>query len=362
MQNPSGNKKFLGFRFKKFLRLMDEQGVDAFLTTSDANIRYLADIPSRDSVLFIHGNKPVYLTDSRYSEEARLWLPKFFVLKEIKGSSIKAISDICTASGTKRLGFESSHITYAYYRKLLKEIKGRTKLIPLNNLIEDLRSVKTEEEIKRIRKATAIALQAMRIIKPLIVPGKKEIEIAAELERILRIEGSAISAFDIIVASGPNSSYPHHLTGERRIRNNEPVLIDIGADFQGYKSDLTRVFFLGKMSPLINRIYNVVLNAQQKAINLIKPGAITSDIDSAARTYIKSEGFGGFFSHSLGHGVGLQVHEQPRLAQNTDTILQQGMVFTVEPAVYLAGKVGIRIEDMAVVTREGAQVISGTLN
>jgi Xaa-Pro aminopeptidase len=236
------------------------------------------------------------------------------------------------------------------------------KLVPTHGLVEEPRQIKAAEELKKIKKATQITIKALKFIKNIILPGKKEIEIAAELEHFIRYNGGGGSAFDIIVASGPNSSFPHHITSQRRIKNNELVLVDLGVEYQGYKSDLTRVFFLGKINLLIRRIYDIVRSAKDKAIKEIRPGVPIRKIDASARQYITKMGYGSFFSHSLGHGIGLEVHEAPSISAKEKSQLKAGMVFTVEPAIYLPNKFGIRLEDMVLVTEEGGKIISGAFN
>jgi Xaa-Pro aminopeptidase len=228
--------------------------------------------------------------------------------------------------------------------------------------VEDLRQIKDPQEIAKIHKATKIAIKALRQIRSFLLPAKKEIEIALELERLIRCLGGYSSSFEIIVASGPNSSFPHHLTSSRKLCDNEPVLIDMGVDYLGYKSDLTRVFFLGKIKPLVREVYDIVLEAQARALKRIKPAVIINQIDRAARQYITQEGYGGFFGHNLGHGIGLEVHENPHISLRQNKRLHPGMVFTVEPAIYLPNKFGIRIEDMALVTEKGVELLSGALH
>ena len=203
---------------------------------------------------------------------------------------------------------------------------------------------------------------ALKHIQQFIVPGAREIEIVAELERFIRYQGARASAFDIIVASGPNSSQPHHLSGVRKLKNNEPVLIDLGVDYQGYKSDLTRVLFLGKINILVRKVYDIVLKAQELAIKRIRPGAEMAEIDRVARDYIASQGYGAYFTHNLGHGFGLEVHEAPHLSGKEASAIKPKMTFTVEPGIYLPGKFGIRIEDMVLITTTGCEVISGAVH
>ncbi len=345
----------------KIDQALAKQGLDGFLLSSPENISYLVGFPSRDSYLVFSPDSRIYITDSRYFEEAKSKLRDCSVAR-IEQSAPAAILKACQRLRLKRIGFEAQHFTYSSYQKIREALGSGMSLIPVSGMVEDLRQIKTSRELEKISKAVAIAIEAFRFIKDFITAGKKEIEIAAELERFIRYNGAQASSFDIIVASGPNSSLPHHMTSERKLKNNEPVLVDMGVDYAGYKSDLTRVFFLGKINILVKRIYNIVLEAQQKAIRKIAVNAPISQVDTTAREHISRKGYGRFFGHALGHGVGLQVHEAPRISANTEAKFRPGMVFTVEPAIYLPGRFGVRIEDMCLVTQKGVDVLSGSLN
>ncbi|MDD5255407.1 MAG: M24 family metallopeptidase, partial [Candidatus Omnitrophica bacterium] len=236
-------------------------------------------------------------------------------------------------------------------------------LAPAGGTIEGFRKVKTAGELQKMREATRIAREALEFCRGILSPGIKELEVAAEIERFIRYNGAYGPGFETIVASGPNSSRPHHLTSSRRLCAQEPVIIDLGVDYQGYNSDLTRTFFLGKMTPLFSKVYAIANEAQRRAIAAIRPQVFANKVDTCARQYITRKGYGGFFTHSLGHGVGLEVHEAPRISgTNCKDPLKTGMVFTVEPGIYLPGKFGVRIEDMVLVTRKGCEVLSGSLN
>lgn len=336
--------------------------LDAVLISYPPNISYLTGSPSRDSWLLLLKNTNLYITDSRYTEEAKQKLSREFRVLETRGSLIETTAQYCRQEKIRSLGFEEKYLSFAEYKKLRAILTKNTILHPAGGRIEKLRQIKSHKELKDIKKAAQIAMMALEFIRGWLKPGRKEIEVVAQLEYFMKNSGAQASAFDIIVASGANSSFPHHISGNRKIKKNDLVLIDLGASYHGYKSDLTRVFFLGKMTGLQRKILDIVRVAQQKALKEIKPAVPISRVDAAARQYISQNGYGGFFAHALGHGVGLEVHEAPGISGKAKEKMEAGMVFTVEPAIYLPGKFGIRIEDMVLVTGKGVEVISGSLN
>ncbi len=327
-----------------------------------SNISYLTQVASRDSYLLISPQENIYFTDSRYIEEAKQGLKGVACVKKVNGSVFKLLAESCLTLGLKRVGFEERYLAYAEFKKITSFLKAKAKLIPTHSLIESFRQVKEDQELKKIRKAIQITTRALRFIQTFIRPGLKEIEVVAELERFIRYHGAFNRAFDIMVASGPNSSFPHHISSKRKLKKDEPVLIDMGVDYGGYKCDLTRVFFLDKINGLTREIYAIVRDAQERAFREIKPGCRISEVDSASRQYIAQKGYREFFGHNLGHGIGLDVHEAPYISSKEDASLERGMVFTVEPAIYLPDKFGIRIEDVVLVTREGCEVLSGSIH
>lgn len=340
---------------------MQKRGLDGLIVSLPANISYLLNFTSRDSYLLVSDKANTYFTDSRYTAEVKAPLKTKAVLKKTNGSVFKLISQACISLKLKRIGFEERHLAFAEYKKI-KEYLKKQNLIPTHSIIEQLRQIKEAQEVEKIREAIGITDEALKYATEYIRPGIEEIELAAELERLIRKKGAAKSSFDIIAASGPNSCYPHHIPTKRKLKQNEPVLIDIGVEYQGYKSDLTRVYFLGRISVLAQKIYNIVLKAQEEALKSIKPGIAISKIDQAARQYITRAGYGKQFSHNLGHGVGLEVHEEPHISSKETGKLKPGMVFTIEPAIYLPGEFGVRLEDMVLVTDNGCEVLSGAVN
>jgi Xaa-Pro aminopeptidase len=349
-------------RIRSILAKLKQQNLEGLIISCPANISYLTKSLSRDAYFLVSTKGNFYFTDSRYIEEAKNKLKGRAHLKKIDGSAFKLIADTCLDLGIRNIGFEERNLAYAEYKKIKESLKGKVYLIPTHSLIEDARQIKEPQEVENIKKALKITISALKFIKGFIAQGKREIEVVAELEHFIRYQGASGSAFNIIVASGPNSSFPHHTPTQKRLGSKTPVLIDLGVDYLGYKSDLTRVFFLDKMSVLERKIYDIVLEAQGRAIKKIRPGERISEVDKAARQYIAQKGYAKYFGHNLGHGIGLEVHEEPHISARVDNFLKPGMVFTVEPAVYLPGRFGIRIEDAVLVTGKGCEVLSGTLN
>ena len=346
-------------RFHKIANLLNTLKIDALLISSTPNVSYCAGFFAPDSYLVITKNKAVIITDSRYASDFARKMELPFTIKEYKSSVFKTIVRTLKQTAVKEAGFESRHLTFAECEILCGLGSKHIKFIPLKETIEPLREIKESGEIKTIKKAIAITLKAFAFIEKKLKPGARELEIAAQLERFIRLQGATSSAFDIIVASGPNSSYPHAGISSRVMQKADAVIIDMGVAYNGYKCDLTRTWFLGKIKPVAQKAYRIVSEAQQRAIKAIRPGVTAKSIDSAARNYIAEKGFGKFFGHSLGHGVGLEVHESPSINKKNHRIINTNMVFTVEPGIYIPGEFGVRIEDMVLVNNSGAEVLSG---
>jgi len=347
-------------RLNSFREKLKNSSLDGFLVSQEANVSYLSRFRAHDSYLLVSKSKVYFITDFRYLEEAR---------KSLKGIDVfqyknlfKDISALVRELKIKRLGFEARGLTYAEYAKIKDGLGEKTKFLDTFNIVESLRQIKSRDELKEIRAAVDIAVSAFRFIKGYLRPGLTEPEIAGELERFIRQRGAEASSFKIIVSSGANSCFPHAGITKRRLGKNDMVLVDMGAEINGYKSDLTRVFFLGKITAIQRKVYQIVREAQARAIDAIRPGVAINVVDDIARAHIAGFGYGSFFGHSLGHGIGLEVHEEPSISNKNKAIIKEGMVFTVEPGVYLPGKFGIRIEDMVVVTKKGFEVLSGVLD
>ncbi len=318
----------------KVRRQLSRHKLDALLVSKEANVAYLSNLRGEGSLL-ITPTKKILLVEPLEDSLAIL-------VKKLR---------------LKRVGLESAWLSLASYRRLKKAVR-KVKLTPTANIVEGLRAIKTAEEIKLLRKAAALAVKSFKFAEKLIAPGKTEQEVAMEIQYFMRKSGAEACAFETIVASGKRSSLPHGPSSRKIIRKNEAVLVDLGCRLSGYNSDLTRMAFLGKIRGKLKRVYEVVLKAQQQAIQEVRAGKRASGIDRIARQYITRAGLGAFFGHALGHGIGREVHEYPPISSKNHQILKEGMVFTIEPGVYIPGFGGVRIEDMVLVTKTGCEILT----
>jgi Xaa-Pro aminopeptidase len=334
---------------------------DGLLVSNPANIKYLSGAPDVGGYLLITpGRKPVYFTNFIQQGEARKI--KDWQVVVCRGGYFNEAIKTIKAFKLAQVGFEAKHLSFLEYKKIKEKLnESAVDFIPATDLIERLRAVKTAGELSRIKKAIAITEQALDFTKEIQDTGMSEKSLAIEVEKFLKIKGDSAVAFPTIVATGKNSALPHHIAGQTLLNKNF-FLIDLGARSYEYCADLTRVFFWGKMPPHFRKIYAIVKKAQNLAIAKIKDGVRAKDVDAAARVFIEKKGFGKYFGHGLGHGVGIEVHELPYLNQTSEEILTEGMVVTIEPAIYLAGKFGIRIENMVLVKKQKGEVISGSIN
>ncbi|MBI4845777.1 MAG: aminopeptidase P family protein [Candidatus Omnitrophica bacterium] len=329
---------------------------EAFLITSEPNVRYLSGFRGNDCCLLLTAREKIFLADFRYKSQAQKEICPDFKIIMVENSRYEVIKNLVKQRNIKTLCFESSALTVEQFDKLKNILGKNAKLFPTKNVVEKLRLLKSPEEIKLIKKAVSITKKSLRLLKPFIKPGVSEVFLRNKLEQFLKDCGAQRAAFDIIVASGPNAAMPHAQTTKRKIKPNEPIIIDVGAEFNGYKSDLTRTFFSGKITPYI-KYYKLIGNAQHAAIKLVRPHVMICELDKAAREYLGKKGLAQYFGHALGHGVGLQVHEAPSISVKNNEKLLAGMVFTVEPGIYITGNGGIRIEDMIMVTKKGYEVL-----
>ena len=338
--------------------------VQALLFLDMKNIRYLTGFTGSDGALYIGPDYRVLLVDGRYITQARdetadfeiyQYLSKMDGLVDVMGTDLKSVPN----HGRGMIGFEAETMTVAVWTALAERLPGLT-FQPLRQELETLRAVKDGEEISKIREAARIASRALSKVLERIRPGMTEREIAADLDDAIRRGGAQEVSFPTIVASGENSARPHSRPQSRTIRPGDLMTIDCGAVYDGYRSDETGTFMLGRPDARQERAYQVVKQAHDRAIEAIRAGVSCRMIDGVARSWIDAQGFGESFTHGTGHGVGLDVHEYPRLTAQSEAILEAGMVVTVEPGVYLPGLWGIRIEDLVVVKKDGCEVLSKT--
>ncbi|MBM7660883.1 Xaa-Pro aminopeptidase [Bacillus mesophilus] len=342
-------------KIEKLRNHFQEHDVDGILITSSYNRRYMTNFTGTAGVAIISREKAVFITDFRYVEQAENQLEGFEIVQH-KAAIIEEVANQVEKLGIKRLGFEEDHVTFSTYKSYQTSIKA--ELVPLSGVIEKLRLIKTDSEIKILKEATEIADAAFEHILTVIRPGKTEIEISNELEFFMRKQGAVSSSFDIIVASGYRSALPHGVASDKVIESGEFVTLDFGAYYKGYCSDITRTLAVGQPSEELKNIYDVVLEAQLRGMAGIKPGITGKQADALTRDYITEKGYGEYFGHSTGHGIGLEVHEGPGLSFKSDMVLEAGMVVTVEPGIYVANVGGVRIEDDTVITKDGNQTLS----
>jgi Xaa-Pro aminopeptidase len=348
-------------RCNKLRRLIKRSGADALLVTNFTNVKYLTGFSGGDSYLLVRPDAALLISDSRYATQLKDECPDLD--REIRGpgvSMLKSVTKVVRRARIRRLAIEAGSMTVALQAAIAKGLP-KVELLPCESLVEDLRLIKDRHEIKALHEAARLAERAFEVIRSSLRADQTERAIAHELENQIRLFGGNGCSFSPIVAAGARAALPHASATCQPIGRSGFLLIDWGADEPGgYKSDLTRVLVTGKISPKLERMYRVVLKAQQRAIAAIRPGAKSSDVDAVARKTIERAGFGKYFGHGLGHGIGLDIHEAPRLASNGKMVLQPGMVVTVEPGVYLPGFGGVRIEDDVLVTRDGHDVLTST--
>ncbi|WP_208588379.1 M24 family metallopeptidase [Gracilibacillus suaedae] len=337
-------------RLEKLKNVLKQENIDGLLITSPINRRYITGFTGTSGVALITSSDAIFVTDFRYMEQASDQVNGFDI-KEHKGPIQDTIAELVESLQIKTIGFEKDDMTYGLYEKYNESIKAN--LIPANGLIEKLRLIKDRDELNIIKDACKIADDAFDHILNYIKPGVKEIDISNELEFFMRKQGATSSSFDIIVASGYRSALPHGVASAKEIQSGELVTLDFGALYKGYASDITRTLAVGNISEELETIYQTVLEAQLKGVEGIKAGITAKQADALTRDHIDQKGYGKYFGHSTGHGLGLDVHEMPGLSFRSDAVLEPGMVVTVEPGIYVPHVGGCRIEDDILITEDG---------
>ena len=336
---------------------MNGLSCEGLLVTNMVHVRYLSGFTGTEAALLIRKMSQYLMTDSRYVTQAGKQAKGYKVIQITRRD--QGYAENIINKNVKNLAFEPDGMTHARYLDLKKLLKG-VKLVRFDDTIRKKREVKTDAEARLIKKAADIAKKAFDDVAGKIAPGMTENEVAAMLEAKMRELGSEKVPFDTIVASGKRGALPHGVASDKKLGKGDLVTIDFGAVYKGYQSDQTITVSLGKPSAKKREIYEIVRSAQEKAIAIIRPGAVMMDIDAAAREHIKGQGYGKYFGHGLGHGVGLETHEGPSLAPSSKDKLKTGNVVTVEPGIYIPSFGGVRIEDMVIVTRTGCRPLTNS--
>ncbi|MFZ4619758.1 MAG: M24 family metallopeptidase [Bacteroidota bacterium] len=337
---------------------MKALGLDSFVTSSGATLRYLCGYSGSNGMLVVTGRATIFLTDFRYKESSQTSVAadKKFITQ---GSLTKAAAEQKIFSPLKMVGYEKDKITVADF-EVKKEFIGEKKLVPTAGISESLRSVKDTSELRTLKHAFDISDSVFDQILDIIEPGMTELELSAEISYLHKSFGAENDSFDVIVASGMRGSLPHGTATTKKLKRGEFITLDFGCLFNGYHSDMTRTVCLGKPTAEMKKVYSIVQDAQQRSCDAVRSGVRARDLDSIAREIITKAGYGKEFGHSLGHGVGLEIHELPRIAPKSTDILAEGNVITIEPGIYIPKKFGIRIEDTLVVRQNGFDVLTAS--
>jgi len=348
----------LAERRARLVSRFDKARVDALLVSSPVNIRYLSGFTGSSALLVVAARRSVILTDPRYT--LRVVQESDCKAKIVPGSPFARLSPIAKQLGIRRLGYEASRLTMASYRTVRENLPRTVRLKPADGMVEDLRLIKCKSEIAAIRQSVELNSKAFTAAMNRLRPGWTERRLASELDgQMLRL-GAEKPAFDTIVASGPRTALPHARPSDTPIREGKLILVDMGAQVGGFMSDMTRMASMGDPGRRWRRLHEAVKEAQLAGIDAVREGVTAAHVDRATRRVLKSHKVETYFVHSTGHGLGLEIHEPPRLARKERTLLRAGMVITIEPGIYLEGRGGIRIEDTVLVTKAGCEILTPT--
>lgn len=348
-------------RIKNLRRQFSTVGVDGMLISMPENRRYLSGFSGSAGYLLVSASDAALATDFRYIEQSGRQAHDYRIHR-IEGGP-DWLADLASEMNLSRIGYESDHVTVAAHSEFENALagsgaSGSRSMVPTTGIVEAMRGVKDGAEREMLERAVAIADEALGRVAPAIEPGMTEKQVAWDIEKAMRELGAESIAFDTIVGAGPNGALPHHGADETRIQPGDSLVIDMGATYAGYRSDLTRTFHIGPPDDRFGEIYDTVLGAQLAAEEAACPGMTGSEVDSIARNHISAAGYGDRFGHGLGHGVGLAVHERPRIGQTSKDVLKNGMVFTIEPGIYIPGWGGVRIEDIVALEDGRAKILS----
>jgi len=348
-----------GVRKQKAARAAKAGGLDGLLITHLPDVRYLSGFTGSNAALAFAGGRAVLFTDGRYTSQAKAEAIGTRVVIAQK-PAVAAACEWLAEEGIERCGFDASHTTVSALESIQKAVPPRQKRMfqPSGPLVSRMREVKDVDEIARIRRAADLGCNLFDGLLGFLRPGLREFEVAAELEHRARLAGAEAMSFETIVASGERSALPHGRASEAKLPRRGFVTLDFGVVLDGYMSDMTRTVHLGRALPGEREVYDAVLEAQEAAVSAVAPGVTSGEVDEAARSVLRRAGLDQYFTHSTGHGVGLEIHEGPRLAAKQTQKLEAGMVITIEPGVYMPEKFGLRIEDMVLVTKTGGEVLT----
>jgi Xaa-Pro aminopeptidase len=348
----------IGARLDSALQTLGARGVEGLLVTDIRDLRYLTGFSGSSACLLLSARGPSwFLTDSRYAAQARAEVRGFKT--RISRKPLEAVAALVKRIGIRSLGFDGNVLSHDSYLRLKKALPG-IRLRPAAGVVKDLRRRKDGAEVAEIRAAARILDAGFSAAEEVIRPGITEKEAALLIETAFRRAGADSPAFDTIIASGARGALPHGRPTGKKIRNGELVVVDMGVSLNGYNSDCTRTYCVGRASRRLKAIYQVVKDAQARALDRIRPGVAAVAVDRAARGHIEKAGYGRCFGHGTGHGVGLDVHEAPAVSPGSKDVLEEGMVLAIEPGIYLPGVGGARIEDMALVVMDGCEILTGS--
>lgn len=341
-------------RLTRLRQKLQHHKVDGLLISKGENIRYLSGFSGgRDARLLVSADRQLICTDSRYFEQTARESPHW-ELVEVRGGDFSVLATVFENLG--RLGVEAHDLSYSEFRELENILTP--ELVPLDGPVEELRLVKDEEELAILRQAAAAGDRVFSALQEDIRPAVSEQWLAARISYLLRLEGCERESFDTIAVAGPNAALPHGRPGQRLLARGDMLTLDFGGILQGYCSDMTRTVFVGEAAPPVRERYNRLLEAQQLGVGMIRAGVSGQEVDAAVRAKLAQHGLDIYFQHSTGHGVGLEVHEQPSLSRRSQAVLENNMVVTVEPGIYIPGWGGIRIEDTVIVKKGGCEIIT----
>lgn len=352
----NGDSRY-GERRRALAENMAGQRIDALLVTNLIHVQYLTGFSGSNAAVIIHQDSTARIaTDSRYSTQIAAEVPD---LKAIiaRPSATALLTEL---TGPLRVGIEASHVSMSHHTQLLEAAGEDVELVPVDGAVEKLRVIKDEHEVERLAEAAELASTALAQLLDAgeVAAGRTERQVAADLEYRMRLLGGDRPSFDTIVASGPHSAMPHHSANDRVLTDGDLVTIDFGVHVEGFNSDMTRTFVVGEANDFSQEIYDVVLRAQLAGIEAARPGTALIDVDKACRDIISNAGFGEYFVHSTGHGIGLEVHEAPSASTRGTGELAEGMTLTIEPGIYVPGRGGVRIEDTLVITSGAPRIIT----